>query len=100
MARILCVEDESAVLRLLDTILSRAGHECVPARHVAEALHILRQGGVDVIISDFQLPGIDGLEFITMLRREGDRTPFIMITAHGGVDHAMSAVRAGADEIG
>jgi DNA-binding NtrC family response regulator len=96
MSRILCVDDEPMVVGALTRILERAGHAVVAARNAGEALHILKNQEIDLIVSDFQLPGIDGIEFIQMLRRDRDSTPVIMLTGFGSIDHAMDAVRAGA----
>ncbi len=98
MARILCVDDAPAILAVLRRALEEAGHECVPANNVPEALQALAAREVDLILSDFQMPVIDGLEFLEMLRRDGNETPLIMVTAFGGVDHALRATRAGADD--
>jgi DNA-binding NtrC family response regulator len=98
MSRILCVDDEPSVLSALTRILERAGHAVVSARNAGEALHFLKTEEIDLIVSDFQLPGIDGIEFIQMLRRDRDTTPVIMLTGFGSIDHAMDAVRAGAED--
>ncbi|MEP6491769.1 MAG: sigma-54 dependent transcriptional regulator [bacterium] len=98
MSRILCVDDEPNVLGLLGEIIKRAGHTFIGARNAGEALHLVQSGDVDLIVSDFQLPGIDGIEFVQMLRRDRDKTPVIMVTGHGSIDHAMQAVRAGAND--
>jgi DNA-binding NtrC family response regulator len=98
MSRILCVDDEPSVLGALSRILERAGHSVVSARNAGEALHFVKNQEIDLIVSDFQLPGIDGIEFIKILRRDRDSTPVIMLTGFGSIDHAMDAVRAGAED--
>src|SRR4051812_11259467 len=98
MARILCVDDEEQVLTALGKILQRHGYQVVPARNAGEALHLHQETPADLILTDFQLPGIDGLELLGMLRRDRDRTPVIVLTGHGSIDHAMKACRAGADD--
>jgi len=96
MTRILCVDDEAQVRVSIERMLQLAGHETDGAMHVPQALHILNGGGIDLVISDYQMPGIDGLEFLGTMAREQIRTPVIMVTGHGGIDHAIAAVRAGA----
>ncbi len=98
MARILCVDDETLVRELLRRALTTAGHEYLGVGHAAEGLHMLEEHEVDLIVSDYQLPTIDGMEFLEMLRRDGDMTPLIMISGHGDVPHALAAIRAGADD--
>ncbi len=96
MATILWVDDDAAVGLILDDTLRRAGHEPVGARHVAEALHILERSAIDLVISDYRMPGITGLEFLTMLQREGHDVPVIMLTGHASIEHAVMAIKAGA----
>jgi len=98
MARVLCLDDEPQVLRIVERMLVDAGHGVVLAGTAAEALHIIEREPIDLILTDFKMPGIDGIEFLSMVRRAGGKQPVIMFTAHGGVDHAVSAIRAGADD--
>jgi DNA-binding NtrC family response regulator len=98
MARILCVDDDPLILKSYDRIVARSGHSTIQAKNAAEALHYLEREEVDLIISDYQLPGIDGLELLGMLRADRYSMPVIMVTAYGGVDHAMQALRAGAED--
>ncbi len=98
MARILCVDDDAAVRGVLSRVVQNAGHQFVQAANATEALQALRGDGVDLMICDFQLPGIDGIELVRLVRADRDRTPIIMLTGHGSIDHAMEAVRAGATD--
>ena len=96
MATILYVDDEPAVGLILEDTLERAGHRAVGARNVPEALQILGRDSVDLIISDYRMPGISGLEFLDMLQREGHDVPLIMLTGYASIEHAVSAIKAGA----
>ena len=96
MATILCVDDDPAVGLILEDTLQRAGHSTRLARHVPEALYALADGGVDLIISDYRMPGITGIEFISMLQREGHDVPLIMLTGYASIEHAVMAIKAGA----
>jgi DNA-binding NtrC family response regulator len=97
MATILFVDDEPAVGLLLEDALGRAGHRPVGVRNVPEALQILArdEAAVDLIISDY---GVErtGLELLDILRREGRDIPLIMLTGYGSIEHALTAIRAGA----
>ncbi len=96
MALILCVDDEPGVLGLLRKSIERMGHEVVEAPHAAAALHQLGRQSVDLVVSDFQMPGMNGLELLEMARTEGHEAPFIMLTAHASIQHAVAAIKAGA----
>jgi DNA-binding NtrC family response regulator len=96
MARILCVEDDPSMLAVLAQILDRAGHVAVQVPDAGAALHVLQTDAIDLVLTDFQLPGIDGIELVRMMRAERDSTPVIVLTGYGSIDNAMDAVRAGA----
>jgi DNA-binding NtrC family response regulator len=68
----------------------------VGARSVPEALQVLAGGPVDLIISDYRMPGITGLEFLSMLQREGYDIPLIMLTGYASIEHAVASIKAGA----
>jgi DNA-binding NtrC family response regulator len=96
MATILYVDDEPAAGLILEDTLKRAGHRAIGTRNVPEALHALAQGGIDLIISDYLMPGITGLELLAMLRTEDLDVPLIMLTGYASIEHAVSAIKAGA----
>jgi DNA-binding NtrC family response regulator len=96
MATILYVDDEPAVGLILEDSLAQAGHTAVGTRSVPEALQVLERGGVDLIISDYRMPGLTGLEFIQLLTREGYDIPLIMLTGHASIEHAVASIKAGA----
>jgi len=96
MALILYVDDEPSIGLILHDTLERAGHEPVGARSVAEALGVLAKGGVDLIVSDYRMPGVTGLEFLSILADEGYDVPLIMLTGYGSIEHAVASIKAGA----
>ena len=96
MATILYVDDEPAVGLMLEDTLGRAGHHPLGARSVPEALQVLSRDHVDLIISDYRMPGLTGLEFLALLQEEGHTTPLIMLTGYGSIEHAVAAIKAGA----
>src|ERR671921_405119 len=96
MATILCVDDDPSVCSALEGTLRRAGHTPIIASGVPDALSEVAKGTVDLIISDYQMPGITGLEFLTLLGGEGYDVPVIMLTGYASIDHAVAAVKAGA----
>ncbi len=96
MATILCLDDDDAIRQLLERMLVRAGHEALLAGSVIEALQVLARQTVDLIISDYRLPGLSGLEFLGLLRDEGYEIPLIVLTGYGSIEHAVTAIKAGA----
>src|ERR1051325_2376428 len=96
MANVLYVDAESAIRLVLQDTLERLGHSAVGAQNVPEALAVLARGDVDLIISDFRMPGMSGLELLETLREDGRDIPLIMLTGHGTIEHAVAAIKAGA----
>lgn len=96
MATILYVDDEPSVGLILEDTLRRAGHDSVGARNVPEALQALARGTIDLIISDYRMPGLTGLEFLSLIRKEGYEVPLIMLTGYASIEHAVSSIKAGA----
>lgn len=96
MATILHVDDEASIGLILQDTLERAGHHAVGAQSVPEALQVLAQEEVDLIISDYRMPGLTGLEFLSLLAREGYDIPLIMLTGYASIEHAVASIKAGA----
>jgi DNA-binding NtrC family response regulator len=96
MARILCVDDEPATVVVLEDTLKRAGHEVLIVHNVSAALNVLARGNIDLIISDYRMPGATGLEFLGELRERRIDVPLIMVTGYASVEHAVAAMKAGA----
>ncbi len=96
MATILYVDDEPAVGMLLGHHIEQAGHHAVGAKSVQEALQALARGGVDLVISDHQMPGLTGLDLLEFMKQEGHDIPLIMLTGYASIEHAVAAIKAGA----
>ena len=96
MATILYVDDEPAIGLILEDTLERMGHSAVGARNVPEALQALARGDVELIISDYRMPGLSGLEFLNLLRQEGYDVPLVMLTGFASIENAVESIKAGA----
>jgi DNA-binding NtrC family response regulator len=98
MANILYVDDEPAIGLILRDTLERLGHQATGASNVPEALGALERGEIDLIISDFRMPGLSGLDFLELLREGGRDIPLIMLTGHATIEHAVAAIKGGASD--
>ena len=96
--RILVVDDERAVREALQRALRLEGYEVELAADGQEALFALARHGVDAIVLDVLMPGLDGLEVCRRMRDVGDRTPVLMLTARDGVSDRVAGLEAGADD--
>jgi DNA-binding NtrC family response regulator len=96
MATVLYVDDEPSIGLILHDTLERAGHRPLGANNVPEALQVLAQEEVELIISDYRMPGLTGLEFLSLLSREGYDVPLIMLTGYASIEHAVASIKAGA----
>jgi DNA-binding NtrC family response regulator len=92
----LVVDDHASARDAMADILRCAGHEVRDAASAREALRRLEKESYDVVLTDLQMPGMDGLEFLSALAQRGDETQVAMITAHASVSTAVEAMRRGA----
>ena len=97
MARILIVDDNESDRILMGTILERAGHETFLVKDVDGALKESRGREMELVITDLQMPGVHGLELITLLRDLSPRPAIIAVSGTGSVQLDMArAIGAGA----
>ena len=92
----LIVDDEPDICELLEITLLRMGIESHTAGTLAEANALLARNKYNVCLTDMRLPDGDGMELIKTIHREIDDLPVAMITAHGNVETAVQALKAGA----
>jgi PAS domain S-box-containing protein len=98
LIRVLHVDDELGLLKVAKQCLELQGPFHVEtAGSVEEALNKLKEKEYDAVVSDYQMPGKDGLEFLEMLRKNGNTIPFIMFTGKGREEVAVKAWSLGAD---
>jgi DNA-binding NtrC family response regulator len=93
---ILIVEDEAKMRRLLELNLGEQGYGVHAASEAETGLNIIRQEKIDLVLTDLKLPGMDGLEFLQMLKRTNATIPVVVMTAYGTVETAVEAMKAGA----
>ena len=96
--RVLVCDDEENIRNLMKRFMSMEGIEADTAENGLAAERMLRSNPYDAMLIDLRMPGIDGLEVIRWMRAEGFRMPVIMISAHGDVSDAVSALKQGAQD--
>jgi len=95
---VLYVDDEPPLLTLAQTFLEMTGDFSVTtANSVDEGLDILQDSSVDAIVSDYQMPGKDGIQFLREVRALPDFRPFIIFTGRGREEIVIDAINSGAD---
>jgi two-component system, NtrC family, response regulator AtoC len=93
---VLIVDDDPAIVKVLGSILAQDGIPSLSAESGDHALEIMNQRAVDVIVSDLRMPGMDGLTLLERLSSRWSEVPVIILTAHGTVQSAVEAMKAGA----
>ena len=96
--RILVVDDEENAREALSKILTHDGYEVTSAGNGLEALNFLRSNSVELIITDLNMPEMNGLMFLRELNRSYPTSKVIMITAYGEVESYLEAITLGAFE--
>ncbi|WP_027460464.1 response regulator [Deinococcus murrayi] len=100
MPRILVVDDDAAILKLVSVILSRAGHEVRTSSHPVEALDLLKVFTPDLVISDVVMPYMTGLEFLEQVRSHEKlgAVPFVLLSSHAERSDVRRGMNLGADD--
>jgi PAS domain S-box-containing protein len=98
MLHILCIDDEPDLLDICKVYLEESGDYSVNiATSAHQALEMLNTIPCDVIISDYEMPGMDGISLLKTLREQGNSLPFILFTGRGREDVVIQALNNGAD---
>jgi DNA-binding NtrC family response regulator len=95
---ILIVEDEPKMRRLLELQLAEEGFHARTSPDAETGLQLLGKEPFDVIVTDFKLPGMSGLEFLHAVKRVNAELPVVIMTAYGTVESAVDAMKAGASD--
>jgi two-component system, OmpR family, response regulator len=96
--RILIVEDDAEAAEVMVRGLTEAGHDCVRAGDGQEGLEAARGGTFDVMVVDRMMPRVDGVTMVQTLRREGDGTPVLFLSALGEINDRVEGLQAGGDD--
>ena len=93
---LLLVDDDALIRRSLSTLLRLDGYNVLEAASGAEALRLLEHGAPDLVITDFNMPVINGMQLLCEIQKRKPELPVILVTGYGTVEQAVEAMKAGA----
>jgi two-component system OmpR family response regulator len=96
--RLLVVEDDLEAAQAMARCLDEDGHHCVVAADGEAGLRAAEQGRFDVMVVDRMLPKLDGISMVQALRKDGDTTPVLFLSALGEISHRVEGLNAGGDD--
>jgi len=94
--KVLVVDDEESMRKLIVTLLSKQGHQCITASDGIEALHKMKQEKADAVITDIVMPEMDGIALTKEILALYPKLPILVMTGHGKEYPAEAAITAGA----
>jgi len=89
MALILVVDDEESLLKILVRFVTGLGHQVITATNGADALTLLEDGSADLLITDVNLPLVDGIQILRTMSAQGIRVPVIAMSGGGTFDKSL-----------
>lgn len=95
-SKVLAIDDDSIIRTLITNSLTKAGYEVITASDGESGLQMVTQHKPDIVVTDYQMPGISGLELLSELKRSHPGIPVIVLTAHGDVALTIKSIQAGA----
>ena len=98
VGRVLIADDEAAIRQSVGNILRYENYEVVEAEGGAAALERLAKGGIDLLLLDVKMPGMDGFEVMQRMQQDGLDTPIVVVSGHDAVENAVEAIRRGAHD--
>lgn len=94
--KVLLVEDDRVLRQALGDTLAIGGFAYQAVGSAEEALEALHDGAFSLVVSDVNMPGMDGHQLLAQLRRQQPQLPVLLMTAHAAVERAVEAMRQGA----
>src|SRR6267378_516383 len=101
MAKILLLDDEDQIRRVIALHLGKGGHEVTTGKDGREGLDLVARDRFDLILTDLRMPRVSGMELLETIRRQGLSIPVLVLTAYATIESAVEAMKLGAaDYIG
>ncbi len=98
MSTILLIDDDQSLLRVTEFQLKDAGYTVRTANDGDKGWELFHSETVDLVLTDINMPGMDGLKLIRRIRRQNKDIPIIIMTAYGSLDNAIQSTQSGADD--
>jgi signal transduction histidine kinase len=98
LTKILVIDDERPILEVLEISLSSEGYDVITAENGEEGLELFEKQGPKLILTDIRMPGMDGIEVLKRIKASDNEAEVIVITGHGDIDSAISALQHGASD--
>lgn len=95
LKKILTVDDDPDILKLLGMRLKAAGYQVISASNAEEALSQIAISRPSLVITDLRMPGMDGMALFDVIHKSDPALPVIMVTAHGSIPEAVDATQRG-----
>ena len=95
---VLVVDDDEGICEMLQSSLTFAGYRVTAAGDAASAMNVMARIQPDVMLLDVMMPGVDGFEFLQLLRGRGDTLPVLFLTARDAVEERVRGLRLGGDD--
>ncbi len=99
LPKILLIDDEPEILSVVGLLLSTDGFQVEKAASGAEALKLMSETSFDLVISDYYMPKMNGIELLTKLRQRGDYTSFVFFSGNANDAHGLQMSGLGAYEL-
>ena len=96
--RILIVDDEEIIVRLLSMSLRSDGYETITAFNGEQGLAVFKSESPDIVVTDIKMPGMDGLELLKKIKEIDIETEVIIVTGHGDIDSTITALQYGVSD--
>jgi len=93
METVLIVDDEKNYLVVLDALLASEGYEIVTSTNGADALRLVREADLDLVVTDMKMSGMNGIELLEECKKIRPELPVIMMTAYGTIEMAVEAMK-------